>query len=102
MKKKKEEYIQSADKHEGAFIAHVEPQYPAELQKDEAPEVDYPEPQHLVKLQTVKAKVDFVIKPQTSDGHSEFDFQTLAAGQAFFSCSSCNYWQAYATPYFHA
>ena len=34
---KKEEYIQSADKHEGAFIAHVEPQYSAELQKDEAP-----------------------------------------------------------------
>ena len=51
---KKYIYIQSADKHEGAFIAYVEPQQSMELLKDEEPKLDSPKPQHLVQLQMTK------------------------------------------------
>ena len=47
---KKYIYIQSADKHEGAFMAHVEPQQSTELREDEEPELESPEPEHLVQL----------------------------------------------------
>ncbi|KAM2121826.1 hypothetical protein COP2_019187 [Malus domestica] len=78
------------------------PQYSAELQKGEAPKVDYLQPQDLVELWKTKVVDALGVKPQTSDGHSESDFQIPAAGRAFFSCSLSNYWQACATPCFHA
>ena len=47
--------IQSADKHEVAFMAHVEPQQSTELREDEEPELESPEPEHLVQPQMTKA-----------------------------------------------
>ena len=62
----------------------------AELQKDEAPEIDYPELQHLVKRQRTKAEVAAGVTPQTSDDHSESELRTPAAGQASSSCLLSN------------
>ena len=65
-----------------AFIGQVVPQQSTELQKDEAPEFDPPEPQHLVQLQMTKAEDASAVMPQTFGDHSEFELRTLAAGQA--------------------
>ena len=64
------------------FIGQVVPQQSTEVQKDEAPEFDHPEPQHLVQLHMTKAKDASAVTPQTFDDHSESELQTPAAGLA--------------------
>ena len=63
-----------------AFIGQVVPQQSTELQKDEAPEFDPPEPQHLVQLQMTKAEDASAVTPQTFDDHSESALWTPSAG----------------------
>ena len=63
----------------------MEPQYWAEPQKEEAPEVDHLELQYVVQPQRTKATNAFRTNSQTSDDHLKSDPRIPVTSQAFSS-----------------